>query len=134
MKVKHLTPDTLFDSKPYAFSQVVISQGSRLVHISGQTANDRDLNIVGAGDFAAQAKCAFENVGLAVAAAGGKIENIVRINVYVVDYRVELLDMIAKATTDFFGSVPPPASTMVGVQALALPPFLIEIEATAVID
>jgi enamine deaminase RidA (YjgF/YER057c/UK114 family) len=134
MNIEHVTPDTLFDSKPYGFSQVVISRGSRMIHIAGQTSQDKDLNIIGEGDFAMQAKTAFENVGLAISAAGAEIKNIVSINVYVVDYKTEYLEMIAKATTDFFGSVPPPASTMVGVTALALPPFLIEIEATAVID
>jgi enamine deaminase RidA (YjgF/YER057c/UK114 family) len=134
MKTEHISPDTIFDSKPYGFSQVVISEGSRMVHIAGQTSQDKDLNIMGEGDFPAQAKRAFENVGLALTAAGGEIKNIVSINIYVVDYKIEYLDLIAIATKEFFGSLPLPASTMVGVQALALPPFLIEIEATAILD
>ena len=134
INIEHLAPDTIFDSKPYGFSQIVISRGSRLIHISGQTSNDKDLNIIGEGDFAAQAKGAFDNVGLAIAAAGAEIGNIVRLNIFVVDYKLEYLDIIGKATTDFFGELAPPASTMVGVQALALPPLLIEIEATAVTD
>ncbi len=134
MSIKHLAPETIFDSKPYGFSQIVISRGTRLIHIAGQTSQDKDLNIIGEGDFAAQAECAFKNVGLAIATADAEIRDIVRLNLYVVDYKLEYLDLIAKATTDFFGELELPASTMVGVQALALPPFLIEIEATAVSD
>lgn len=134
MAHEHLSPDTLFDSRPYGFSQVVISKGSRMVHIAGQTSQDENLNPIGEGDLATQARVAFENVGKALAAAGGKPEDIVSTNVYVVNYTMEALEIIGKATAEFFGDVPPPASTMVGVTALALPPFLIEIEATAVID
>lgn len=134
VSIEHINPDTLFDSKPYAFSQVVISRGNRMVHIAGQTSQDKDLNIIGEGDLAAQAKRAFENVGLALKAAGGSIENIVSTNVYVVNLKPESLQVVGEATANFFGKVTPPASTMVGVTALALPAFLIEIEATAVID
>ncbi len=134
MNSEHICPDTLFDSRPYGFSQVVVSKGSRQIHIAGQTSQDKDLNIVGEGDLAAQAKCAFENVGLALSAAGGKIEDISKINIYVVGNHPRNLEIIAQATQGFFGDLPPPASTMVGVTFLALPEFLIEIEAIAVCD
>ena len=51
MKIKHLTPDTLFDSNPYAFTQVVVTKGKRLIHCSGQTACDKNMNFVGVGDW-----------------------------------------------------------------------------------
>ena len=134
MNTAHICPDTLFNSQPYGFSQVVVSQGSRVVHIAGQTSQDKDLNVVGEGDLAAQARCAFENVGLALEAAGGKKSDIAKINLFVVGNHPDNLEIIARATQEFFGELPPPASTMVGVTFLALPPFLIEIEATAICD
>ena len=132
MNTEHICPDTLFDSQPYGFSQAVVSEGSRVVHIAGQTSQDKDLNIIGEGDFAAQAKCAFENLGLALAAAGAKKADVAKINIYVVENHPQNLEIIAAATREFFGELSPPASTMVGVTFLALPPFLIEIEATAI--
>jgi len=134
MNLNHLTPDTLFDSRPYAFTQVVVSEGKRLIHCSGQTACDKDMNFIGVGDLAAQAECAFVNLGLALAAAGATPRNVARIRVYVVQYKPDYLDIIGKATAAFFAPNPCPANTLIGVQSLALPEFMIEIEATAVID
>lgn len=134
MKINHLTPDTLFDSRPYAFTQVVVTEGRRLVHCSGQTACDKDLNFVGVGNMAAQAECALANLGLALAAAGARPENVARIRCYVVNYTPDYLPVIGAALAKFFAPHPCPANTMIGVQSLALPEFMIEIEATAVID
>ena len=134
MKINRLTPDTLFDSRPYAFTQVVVTEGKRLVHCSGQTACDKDLNFVGVGDLAAQAECALANLGLALAAAGAGPQNVARLRCYVVQYKLDYLEIIGKALGAFFAPQAPPANTLIGVQALALPEFMIEIEATAVID
>ena len=134
MSLEHINPDSIFDSEPYSFSQVVLSKGSRLIHISGQTSQDKDMNIIGVGDLAAQAKGAFDNVKNALDAAGATKEDIASFRIYVVDYKLEHLETIGRATAAFLGSAPAPASTMIGVQALALPEYLIEIETTAVID
>ena len=134
MSLEHINPDSIFDSEPYSFSQVVLSKGSRLIHISGQTSQDKDMNIIGVGDLAAQAKGAFDNVKNALDAAGATKEDIASFRIYVVDYKLEHLEIIGRATAAFLGSAPAPASTMIGVQALALPEYLIEIETTAVID
>lgn len=134
MNQEHINPNTLFDSKPYSFSQVVVSKGSRLVHIAGQTSQDKDLNIIGAGDLAVQAKRAFENVRHAMDAVGASVEDVAFIRFYIVNYSVEQLDTIAQATAEFLNGAPAPASTIVGVQGLALPDFLIEIEPVLVMD
>jgi enamine deaminase RidA (YjgF/YER057c/UK114 family) len=131
---RRINPPTLFDSKPFGFSQVVISEpGGTFVHCSGQVAWNRDYELVGVGDVSAQARESLRNVGLALAAAGAIPADVVRIHIYVVDYSEELIEILGQALVEFFGSDNVPASTLMGVQRLAKPEFLIEIEVTAVI-
>jgi len=134
MGIQHINPDTLFDSTPYGFSQVVVGVGKRIICCAGQTANDKDLQIIGVNDFGKQAEYALENVRRALAAAGAGPEHIVSTRMYVVGYTPVYLELLAKVIGNFYGDLPAPANTMVGVTALALPEFLIEIEATAVLD
>jgi enamine deaminase RidA (YjgF/YER057c/UK114 family) len=60
--------------------------------------------------------------------------NIVKIVTFVVGYKPELRPIIGQARSAFFEGMTPPASTPVGVSALAAPEWLIEIEAVAVVD
>ena len=117
-----------------AFSQVVVSTGARTIYISGQVSIDEQGALVGAGDLSAQTTQVMRNLGLALSAAGASYADIVKITTYVVNYRPEHRPIIGAARSPSFQGVPPPASTLVGVSALAQPEWLIEIEAIAVID
>ena len=132
MKKEYLNPDTLFPSRAFGFSQVVTSQGGKWIHCSGQTAWDKEMNIVGAGDLQQQMRQSLENVRLALAAAGAVPEDVVRVTVYIADYQPDEIGPVSSAMADFFKDNPP-ASTLIGVQALALPDFRVEVEVTAVI-
>jgi enamine deaminase RidA (YjgF/YER057c/UK114 family) len=132
MSRQSIQPDKLFDSSPYGFAQVVACSGQRLVYCAGQTANDKDLNFLGAGDLKVQLEASLENVRIALAAAGAEPRDVVSIRTYIVDYTPEYLDIISPVMNDFFVDNLP-ASTLVGVQALALPHFMCEIEAIAVL-
>ena len=134
MSIQHTNPPTLFDAAKYGYTQMVTTKGGKTIHISGQVAWDENEQLVGAGDLAAQVPKALDNVRRAVEAAGGTIDNIVQTRDFVVNYKPEYIEIINQARADFFGDRKPPANTLLGVQALALPEFLIEIEATAVID
>ncbi|HVV42106.1 MAG TPA: RidA family protein [Nitrobacter sp.] len=115
------------------FSQVVVASGRRTVYISGQVSIDENGALVGGNDLAAQTTQTMRNLGLALSAAGATYADIVKITTYVVNYRPEQRAIVGKARGAFFDGVPP-ASTLVGVTALAMPEWLIEIEAVAVID
>ena len=130
-KLEHPRPEGLLHNP--AFSQVVAASGARTIYTAGQVSIDESGATVGAGDLAAQAAQATRNVGLALAAAGASYADIVKIT-YVVNYRPEHRVVIGKARAPFFATGTPPASTLVGVSALALPEWLVEIEAVAVID
>ena len=116
-----------------AYSHVAVASGARTIYIAGQVSMDSQGNLVGAGDLGAQTEQVMRNLGTALAAAGASFADVVKITTYVVDYKPEMRAVIGKARTPFFAGREPPASTLVGVSALALPGWLIEIEAIAVI-
>jgi enamine deaminase RidA (YjgF/YER057c/UK114 family) len=117
-----------------AFSHVVVAAGTRTIYIAGQVAIDERGAVVGAGDLAAQTTQVMRNVGLALAAAGADYADIVKITTYVVNYKPEHRAVIGGARAPFFAGRVPPASTLVGVAALAAPEWLVEIEAVAIVD
>ena len=134
MPKEYVNPNSLFPSLPYGFSQVVIATGRKMVFVSGQTAWDIRKNIVGGDSVLEQARQAFRNLEKAMDAAGGTLKDIVALRIYVVDYQAESGTAVGTALREFFSPENPPANTWIGVSALAVPEFLIEIEATAVLD
>ena len=128
-EVKFLNPSTIH--APMGYSHVAEVSRGKIVFISGQIAIDKDGNLVGKDDFAAQARCAFTNLKNALESVGATMSNIVKINYYVVDMS-RMQDLREIRDTFLTGSKP--ASTAVGVTRLARPGLLIEIEAVAVID
>jgi enamine deaminase RidA (YjgF/YER057c/UK114 family) len=129
MTLQLINPKDL--AMPESYTQVVAATGSRLVFVAGQVAEDADGNLVGPGDLAAQARQAFANVGRALAAAGARPEQVARLTIYVVGHRPEHLAHISEARVAVFGDHKP-ADTLLGVEKLAEPGFLIEVEAIAV--
>lgn len=130
--IEHLRPDGLQQNP--AYSHVVAASGARTIYTAGQVALDETGALVGAGDLAAQTAQVMHNVGRALEAAGATFADVVKITTYVVGYRPEHRAIIGAARSPFFPPGKPPASTLVGVQALAAPGWLIEIEAIAVVD
>ncbi|MEH6517514.1 MAG: RidA family protein [Halioglobus sp.] len=126
-----INPDTLYGSVEYGFSHAVKSDGNTTIHCAGQVAWDKGYNVVGAGDVGAQARQALANLKIVLEAAGATVGDIVRLRTYVVNHNPSLIEPIGQALGEFYGEVMPAANTWIGVQALALPDFLIEIEATA---
>lgn len=113
------------------FSQAVEADASgKLVFISGMTARRADGSIAGIGDVSQQTRQVCENVKAAVEAAGGSIEDICRVDVYV--RNMEHFDQIHTVRQEFFPA-PPPASTMVEVNKFTSPDYLIEMNAIAVV-
>jgi len=134
MPKEYINPDSLFPSVQYGFSQVVSASGRKMAFISGQTAWDKTKKIVGGDSLLEQAREALRNVQAAIEATGGTLKDIVSLRIYIVNYQPQNAEAISIALREFFSSANPPASTWIGVSALAAPEFLIEVEATAVLD
>jgi reactive intermediate/imine deaminase len=113
------------------FSQAIaIEAKGKLVFISGMTARCPDGTIAGIGDVEAQTRQVCENLKSAVEAAGGTMEDICRVDVFV--RNIEHFDKIHKVRREYF-KAPAPASTMVEVTKMVSPEYLIEINAIAMI-
>lgn len=128
-----LNPKELFNSLQHGFSQITISNPGRHVFISGQVAWDENSNIVGQGNLGLQTRKTMDNLIIAIESAGGKLDNIVMLRIYIVDYKREDGAIISQVLKDTFGPDSPPASTWINVQGLANEEFMIEIEAEAII-
>jgi enamine deaminase RidA (YjgF/YER057c/UK114 family) len=119
---------------PPGYSQVVEVAASRIVFIAGQTALDRDGNLIGKNDFAAQAAQVFRNLAIALEASRCTAANLVKLTVFLTD--MNNLGLYREARNRFFASVTPhaaPAVTLVEVSKLFGADFMIEIEAIAAI-
>lgn len=128
-----INPAGLYESLPFGFSHAALQEGGRTLHLAGQVAWDSNASIVGASDLAAQTRQALANLGAVLAAAGAGPADIVRLRTYVVDHTPDKLGPVLGEIGAFYGDATPAPNTFLGVAALALPDFLIEIEATAVV-
>lgn len=131
-EIEHIRPAGMANAPTY--THVVASRSERIVHISGQIAIDVDGKVVGKGDLAAQTEQVMENLKTALTAAGATFDDVVKITTFIVDYVPEHRAVVGEVRGRYLSAENPPASTLVGISALAGPDWLIEIEATAVTD
>jgi reactive intermediate/imine deaminase len=104
-------------------------QTGNILFISGQVAWDANGNILGKGDFAAQAEQVFKNLSTLLKEAGYGFEHVCKITVFLTD--INDRPTFAAIRKKYF-SGHPPASTLVEVSKLAGPDLKIEVEAIAV--
>src|SRR5437899_9031547 len=127
--VEYMNPPTL--SAPTGYTHVVQVHRGRTVYIAGQVAFDKSGNVVGKGNFAAQTTQVFENLKLALAAAGATFDNVVKLNTYVTD--MSHVQTLRDIRARYYGKNAP-ASTLVQVGKLAREELMIEIEAIAIVQ
>jgi len=132
MAIRFSNPKTL--AKPPGYTNVVETVGpARTVYFAGQLGIDIENKFVGArGDFRAQCIQAFENMTLALKAAGASWNDVVKINNFLVGIETNMA-AFREVRDRYLNAKAPPASTTIGVPALARPGGLFEIEAVAVL-
>jgi enamine deaminase RidA (YjgF/YER057c/UK114 family) len=126
--VRYLSPRTM--PQPYGYSQVVEVRGGRTVYVAGQVPLDANNQLVGAGDFPAQVKQAFENVRLALEAVDMTFANVVKMQFFLTD--AANLPLVRDIRDSYIDTTRPPASTSVEVSALFRPDVLFEMDVVAV--
>jgi enamine deaminase RidA (YjgF/YER057c/UK114 family) len=128
LRVERITDD------PDWYAPFRIALGYRvgdIVVLSGQAAISRQGEVVGVGDFDAQAEQVFENLAYVLGLAGSSLANVLNVNIYLTDmgHFPKILELRERYFTP-----PYPADTIVEVRSLALPELMIEIQAIAVVD
>ena len=105
-------------------------ESGRLVYVSGQVAWDADGNTIGTGDIRAQARQAFSNLRQVLQDAGGDFESLLKITTYVTN--IDDYPAVIEVRNEFFpGELP--ASTLIVVEGLFHPEWMIEVEGVAVV-
>lgn len=129
MSKKTLNPEGLTPPS-VSHSLVAIGGPGHLVFVSGQTASDPQGNVVGPGDIRAQTRYVLEKMRRSVEAAGGSLDDIVSMTVFVTDarYFAAVNEVRREVIAANF-----PASTMAQVTAFGRPEMLVEMNAIAVI-
>jgi enamine deaminase RidA (YjgF/YER057c/UK114 family) len=121
-------PPRVYGPLPH-YSQV--GRAGNTLYISGQLGLDVDGKLVGPGDARAQARQAWRNLEAILAAYGASLRNLVKTTTFITHWAYRPL--VGEARDEFFPEPPYPPSTLVVVQGLAEPRFLVEIEAIAVL-
>jgi enamine deaminase RidA (YjgF/YER057c/UK114 family) len=133
MSIERIQPPNLHG--PTAYAHVARVTGGSLIFIAGQVPVNAAGEVVGKGDFAAQVEQVFSNLTSALAAAGADWSNVVKVVQYIPSYDAERHRPALGAVRQKY-MVPEylPVSTLLGIQALASPDFLIEIDAIAAVE
>ena len=130
MTKKQITSPLLAVPNGHFSHATTIEAKGTLIFISGMTARQKDGSIAGIGNVEAQTRQVCENLKAAVEQAGGTLQDICRVDVYV--RNMEHFSTIHKVRMEYFHP-PLPASTMVEVAKMTSPDYLIEINAIAVL-
>ena len=101
------------------------------LYIAGQVAQDVEGNLVGKGDLESQARQVFINLKNIMEEAGGSLNNIVKMTTFLTHYNY--IETYRNVRNEYF-SDPFPPNTLLIIESLALPDFMIEVEAVAVLD
>ena len=126
MTIKRSNPQSLW--QPPHYTQIVGVTDRTVYFCAGQVAYDTEGQLVGGADFRAQALQVFTNIQNILDELNAEWSDVIKITTYIVNYnaghRSALMDIVGQ----FVGDAPRPASTLLGVQSLALPEILIEVD------
>jgi 2-iminobutanoate/2-iminopropanoate deaminase len=120
---------SVHETKDSGYSHV--AKAGKTLYIAGQVARDVKGNLVGKGDFEAQARQVYTNLKNILEEAGGGLRNIVKATTILTHYAN--VGTLRKVRAEFFGDLMPP-NTLLIIESLASPDFMIEVEVIAVLD
>ena len=107
------------------------AKAGNTLYIAGQIAKDVDGNIVGSDDFKKQARQVHENLKNILEEAGSSLQNIVKMTTFLTHY--SYIETYRSVRNEYFPE-PCPPNTLLIIESLALPDYMIEVEAVAVLD
>ncbi len=127
-----VNPSHLYDPTPNGYSTAVVTPSSgRLAFISGQGGQDQTGAL--SPDFATQVEQAYANLTAVINALDARLDQVVKLTVFVVDHDMSKLGVLTENVTRVFGAKLP-AQTLVPVPKLAIDRMLFEVEAVVLLD
>ncbi len=129
MDRKAVAPDSLWKTEIFGFSHGVLSEGKKILFISGESGIDKNVKVV--EGFESQCRLAFDSIDAVLKEAGASFHNVVKVNGYLVDLQKNLTAFGSIAAQYLGGEHP--AQTLIEVKGLALPGMQVEVEAIAVL-
>lgn len=115
------------------FSHYARTRGRETVYVSGQVALDETGNVVGVGDYAAQVRQVYDNLQRVLDDMGASWQDVAMMSMYIVDFTPERYAQLREIRAGYLGNLVPVA-TVLGVTALAVPGFEVEVELVVVLD
>ncbi len=123
-----VNPSNLADTTQYGYSQAaIVSPKAKVIYVAGQIGVSED----GPNDFESQVDRSFDNLIAVIEAAGGRIEDVVKITLLIKNHDEKKLQYLVSKRRAVFGDSPP-ASTLIPVPTLALESLDFEIDAVVV--
>ena len=120
-----------YKARKNIYTQVIKSTSTTMIHVAGTIPMDENGNVPHQG-MKEQTQLVWKNIGISLAEFGAKPSDVVRINQYTTDVDTYLKEGLGEMEK-FFGEHKP-TSTLVEVKRLVMREWLIEIEATAILD
>jgi enamine deaminase RidA (YjgF/YER057c/UK114 family) len=115
------------------YSNTACGRGT-MVFVAGQVAVDAAGQIIGRGNYEAQAVQVFENLKLALSAAGATFQDVLKLTIFIKGLTQESRKAVMGVRGRYISHTNPPAATMIGIDRLVEDDLLVEIEAVAVVD
>jgi len=133
MEKRNINPPEL--ARPRGFSHGILTTGGRLLFLAGQVGSDAEGHIVAPGNLVAQYEQTLRNLQTVVVAAGGKMQDITKITIYIRDRNDYLTNLkpLGQVHRSFFDTYNP-ATALFEVSGFFLDEVLVEIEGIAVLD
>jgi enamine deaminase RidA (YjgF/YER057c/UK114 family) len=135
MSIQLINPDGIVDLPVH--HQASVATGSKIISLAGQVSWDADAQLIGKGDLTAQSEQAYLNVATALHGLGATTDDLSHVTVYVVGYTPATGKQVMEGrrrAADRLGVDFQHPGTFVGVTSLFDPDYLIEVQATAIVD
>ena len=107
------------------------AKAGNTLYIAGQIAQDVSGKLVGQGDVGAQVRQVYTNLKNIMEETGSRLQNIVKMTTFLIHY--SYIETFRSVRNEYF-SEPYPPNTLLIVESLALPDYMVEVEAVAVLD
>lgn len=131
--IERCNPSTVYDTAKLGFPQILLVGGGRLM-FANAVAFDQQYEVVGAGDFGVQMRQALANIRAMLDDVAAAPADICQMRINVVGMNDETRFQVRDALEEFYGPQERASNALIGIDRLARPDLLVEIEVIAAVN